>query len=267
MMDDRSLQRALAAAGLYAGEIDGDVGDKTKRAIAELAKRRAYKATTGWTAKRLRIAAEQAILQDLGLYPASSNVDGLAGPNTADAWERWQNALRTETPPAASKPTGKEVAETPTTWPRQSSVSAVFGAVGESQTMLTLPYPMRLAWDKTVTVTRISVHAKVAASAGRVLARAHEHYGEQGIKALGLDLFGGALAVRKMRGGSSYSMHSWGIAIDFDPERNQLRWGRDKARLAAADADAFWSFWEAEGWVSLGRARNCDWMHVQAARL
>ncbi len=70
-----------------------------------------------------------------------------------------------------------------------------------------------------------------------------------------------------MRGGQSYSMHSWGIAIDFDPERNQLKWGRPRARLSHSDAAPFWDAWEAEGWVSLGRARNFDWMHVQAARL
>jgi hypothetical protein len=116
-------------------------------------------------------------------------------------------------------------------------------------------------------VTRVSLHLKVAASAGRVLARVKDHYGEARIRELGLDLFGGALNVRKMRGGSAWSMHAYGAAIDFDPERNPLRSGRDKARLARPDAARFWEFWEAEGWVSLGRARNYDWMHVQAVRL
>ncbi len=82
---------------------------------------------------------------------------------------------------------------------------------------------------------------------------------------LGIDVFGGSLNVRKMRGGESYSMHSWGIAIDFDPERNALGWNQSKARLAAADAADFWKIWEGEGWVSMGRARDFDWMQVQAA--
>ena len=31
--------------------------------------------------------------------------------------------------------------------------------------------------------------------------------------------------------------------------------------------DAWWRCWESEGWVSLGRLRNFDWMHIQAAKL
>ena len=84
---------------------------------------------------------------------------------------------------------------------------------------------------------------------------------------LRLDRWGGCLNVRKMRGGSSWSMHAWGIAIDFDPDRNQLKWGRDRAVFARPDYDAWWRCWEDEGWTSLGRTKNYDWMHVQAARL
>lgn len=62
-------------------------------------------------------------------------------------------------------------------------------------------------------------------------------------------------------------LHSWGIAIDYDPDRNQLQWGRDRAVFAGPDYDAWWQFWEEEGWTSLGRTRNFDWMHVQAAKL
>ena len=70
-----------------------------------------------------------------------------------------------------------------------------------------------------------------------------------------------------MRGGTKPSTHSWGIALDWYPSRNKLRWGRDRASLAAPDCDDWWRIWEAEGWVSLGRSRNFDWMHVQAAKI
>jgi hypothetical protein len=62
-------------------------------------------------------------------------------------------------------------------------------------------------------------------------------------------------------------MHSWGIALDFDPDRNQLSWGKPKALFSGVGYLPFWQAWEAEGWVSLGRKRDFDWMHVQAARL
>jgi hypothetical protein len=97
--------------------------------------------------------------------------------------------------------------------------------------------------------------------------RVANHYTDVQLRDMGLHLFGGSLNVRKMRGGKAYSMHSWGIAIDFDPMRNQLTWGRDRARLAKPDAVDFWKFWEQEGWVSLGRRKNFDHMHVQAAEL
>jgi hypothetical protein len=126
---------------------------------------------------------------------------------------------------------------------------------------------MRLAWARDTIVTRMTLHAKVAPSAGRVFEKIAETYAPHERVALGLDIFGGSLNVRRMRGGTSYSTHSWGIAIDFDPERNQLSWSRERARLAHPDAIPFWEAWEAEGWLSLGRERNYDWMHVQACEL
>jgi hypothetical protein len=139
--------------------------------------------------------------------------------------------------------------------------------VGKNQTVIKPPWDMVLAWDTDTKVSRISVHEKVAESAKRAMEKIANHYSDTQLREMGLHLFGGSLNVRKMRGGSAYSMHSWGIAIDFDPMRNQLKWGRNLARLAKPDAQDFWKFWEAEGWVSLGRRKNYDWMHVQAAEV
>ena len=100
---------------------------------------------------------------------------------------------------------------------------------------LTLPYPMRLAWDTDETVTRMRCHKLVAAKFEAVFKELLETYGLARIKELGIDLFGGCFNFRKMRGGSSWSKHSWGIAIDLDPARNKLKETRATARFARAE--------------------------------
>ncbi len=101
----------------------------------------------------------------------------------------------------------------------------------------------------------------------RILYQVHRHYGTDGIRDLRLDLYGGGFNMREKRGGTSLSTHAWGIAFDFDPGRNKLRWDRSRAAFAGPAYEPWWGFWEAEGWVSLGRSKNYDWMHVQAARV
>jgi len=65
-----------------------------------------------------------------------------------------------------------------------------------------------------------------------------------------------------MRGGSKWSTHGWGIAIDYDSDGNQLKWGSCKAAFAKAQYDDWWGIWEEEGWLSLGQAKNYYWMHI-----
>lgn len=226
------IQSRLTSHGFPVGPIDGVIGDKTTAAI------KAFQSRNGIL---LSGKADEATIAALRSTSAGPVVRPIG-----------------EDQPA---PTIKSV------WPRQADVSAFYGAVGTSQTSIAIPFDMWLAWDKSVRVRKMTLHTKVAASAERVLQAVAGLYSAQERKTIGLDLFGGSLNVRKMRGGSAWSMHSWGIAIDFDPERNQLKWDHTRARLAKPDAIPFWLEWEKEGWVSLGRARDFDHMHVQAARL
>ena len=92
-------------------------------------------------------------------------------------------------------------------------------------------------------------------------------YGEKEVIRLKLDTFGGCVNVRKMRGGSSWSIHSWGAAVDLNPDNNQLKWGKPQATFSKAEYNDFWKIVQAEGWTSLGKERNFDWMHFQAAYL
>jgi hypothetical protein len=266
LIDTRSVQRALATAGFYRGEIDGDYGPASKAA----ARARVGEALTGnpaklklglWPDARIRVAVEQIMMRDLGFYTGA--VDGISGPATQAGLEKWQDHLtfHVDSPnPAAGVP--KAVV-----WPRQAEVERFFGKPGENQVRLKTPYPLYLDWALSEKLSGFQCHEKIHDAALRVLKRVLEHYGEAKIHELGLDQFGGCLNVRKMRNGSAWSMHAWGIAIDWDADRNQLRETSRTARMARPEYAPFLDLWEEEGFISLGRARNFDWMHVQAARL
>ena len=232
------VQSRLTAHGFAVGPIDGDIGPKT-------------------------IAAINAFQKSRGL-----NVSGQADAATVDAL-RLSSSFTPAPPPSRDGPdlTPPSAPPAPIVWPRQKDVISFYGPVGTNQTTIEIPFDMWIAWDKSLRARKMTLHTKVAASAERVLQAVAGIYSAAERRDIGIDLFGGSLNVRKMRGGSAYSMHSWGIAIDFDPERNQLNWTRTKARLAKPDAIPFWLEWEKEGWLSLGRARDFDWMHIQAARL
>jgi peptidoglycan hydrolase-like protein with peptidoglycan-binding domain len=265
-VDLRTLQVALKAQKLLKGRPDGDHGPDTVQAVNALLKREKVTGYQKWPQSRKDLAAKQLICQLKGID--AGEIDGLLGPTTLQAFEEF--AGRKVTREDIEKQNADTLIVRPPprpVWPHQKDVLKWYGAIGKNQTIIKPSYPMVLAWDKTKPVKGISVHQKAAPSLKRVLDCIASKYTPQQIKDLGLDQFGGTLNVRKMRGGKAWSMHSWGIAIDLDPLRNQLKWGRDKARLAKPDAAELHKCFEAEGWYSLGRHKNYDWQHWQAAWL
>lgn len=209
---------------------------------------------------RRRIAVFQDMLFNENLY--KGKIDGFWGPNTAYSAELWQNELR-----EFDGPMGVPVPAIQTVWPTYSELTSFYGKVGTGHTVMELPYPMRIAWDTSSLVNRITVHEKCSDSLRRILVRMLEQYGYDTIKRERMDLFGGCFNDRNMRGSDKKSTHAWACAIDLDPERNQLRMSAKEAQFAQPRYKPMLDAFAAEGWVSLGVARNYDWMHFQASRL
>lgn len=143
-----------------------------------------------------------------------------------------------------------------------------FGKPNEAGTYLTtikLPYPMRISWDLDESVTKMRCHKDVSDNFLAVFNELLTSYGYERLVELGIDLFGGCFAFRKMRGGSSWSKHSWGIALDLDPLRNKLKETSKTARFARPEYKDMIDIFYKHGFISLGREKNYDWMHFEYA--
>lgn len=131
-------------------------------------------------------------------------------------------------------------------------------------TIIKLPYPMRIAWDLTKSVTRIQCHQLIADQLLAVFNDLLIHYGFAELQRLGIDLFGGCVNVRLMRGSKTkWSRHSWGIALDLDPERNKLKESHKTARFARPEYKPMIEIFYKHGFFSLGKERNYDFMHFE----
>lgn len=261
-MKEKIAQQILKDAGLYSGEIDGDFASKSIEAALK------YYNFPVWKSNKQRLVVGVIQVACIKNDINSGEIDGLWGNDTQTAFEEFLKLKNISQEGVSVSPVAN-VKKTYNSWPKQDYNSMVkfYGKVGENQTSLILPYPMVLAWDTSKVVTKITCHELVKDSLERIFKNVLNHYGDEAIKKLHLNYFGGCLNVRKMRGGSSWSIHSWGAAVDIDPDRNQLKWGKNSAFLAREEFNPFWQIVEAEGWTSLGRARNYDWMHIQAANL
>lgn len=186
------------------------------------------------------------IQQKLGI-----TADGVMGPQTLRAIVK---ALGISEPPV---------------WPTQAEVrsgTSRFGAPGNEGhlTNITPPYPLLYEGKP---VRSIRVHEAIALHVQQALREVLEHYGQEEIHRLGLDLYGGSYNYRSTSTGKALSMHAWGIALDFAPATNAYSTRKPRATLSHPDCEAWWRIWESHGAVSLGRECDMDWMHLQFARL
>ena len=146
------------------------------------------------------------------------------------------------------------------------SGNSAFGKAGCENMLVNVPVPANypLKYDGKP-VKSIRIHKLVADRLAAALQDIINHYGEDIEKvAPGACCYDGSYNFRQARNSSSQSVHSWGVAIDFDAGNNTMKMSAPKARLSQDIYKPFFDILEYHGFNSLGRRGDYDWMHVQA---
>ena len=144
--------------------------------------------------------------------------------------------------------------------------TSAFGKAGCENMLVSVPvpanYPLKYSGKQ---VKSIRIHKLVADRLAAALQDIINHYGEDIEKvAPGACVYDGSYNFRQARNSSSQSVHSWGLAIDFDAANNTMKMTAPKARLSQDIYKPFFDILEYHGFNSLGRRGDYDWMHVQA---
>ena len=162
-------------------------------------------------------------------------------------------------------------------WPSQSQCDAFYGnprnqadpakssPTWEAANIVYVKPPFMMTYEGTPLTRGVRVHRLVAESLSRIFAALSQAAGnsQATLDAWGVSIYGGAYNYRLMRGGNRLSMHSWGCAIDLDPDRNAFH---DQSPHFAGLPQVVNAF-KADGWVWGGdwSPGSRDGMHFQAA--
>jgi len=117
------------------------------------------------------------------------------------------------------------------------------------------------------TVKSIRVNKKHVEKWEEVFIRIADYYSKREIEVLGLDIYGGTYNFRKVRGGSYWSTHAFGVAIDMYPARNLMKTPWEDALFSQPEYENFIKAWYESGFLNLGKETRYDAMHFQLARL
>lgn len=140
-----------------------------------------------------------------------------------------------------------------------ADMNRAFGKMGTRVISIPLPFPMRLAWDKSVVVNTTMAHINMEKPFTDAMDQALEHYSLAGLQELGLDLYGGCFNIRKMTGGSEWSSHSWGVGVDINPVGNPFRMNPSKTTYVDPQYTEFARIMISNGFRTLPH----DLMHWQ----
>ena len=155
----------------------------------------------------------------------------------------------------------------PPTQAEVRSGKSIFGKAGDESNLVYVKPPYPIYYDGKLYTHGVRVHKLIADRVSRVFDDLLAHYGAAKIHELHIDVYAGAYVYKKTTGGSSLSMHAWGLALDWWPEKNAMNTHAPQAGFSAPVYNAYFAIWEKHGFTALGKACDKDYMHVQFARL
>ena len=243
-------------------DADGIIGSQTLGAIAKAlgTKVASYKATTIKNIQKAVGTVADGVLGSKTLTAIIKKLDG-------------KEIVKNEVDPLIQKYIDKPIKYTQMDYKyplvKQSvlrSGNSIYGKAGCENMLVSVPvptnYPLKYSGKP---VKSIRVHKYVADRLRAALKDIINHYGEDMEKvAPAACVYDGSYNFRKTTGTSSYSIHSWGLALDFDAANNTMKMSAPKARLSQPIYEPFWNILEYHGFNSLGRRGNYDWQHCQA---
>lgn len=167
--------------------------------------------------------------------------------------------------------------------PTERDVSAYYGqasARGEHLTWFSFPVPDVRLYSRTGERVRDRdgdgrpdhrCHKAVAGALETALRAVHETIGDRRYHEEGWHVYGGCHNYRPKTGGSSLSMHAWGIAIDLNPVENPFYSRATTFSIEAVEVmERFGFLWGPRAWGMPGyegarAGMYVDAMHFQAA--
>lgn len=201
------------------------------------------------------------------------NSDNIIGPKTRNAFKQFLDKHGFPISDAGIAKIVQLITEDSTTGlPRkklltEEQIIAKYGQPGPTNlTIIPLPYTMTIDWDRTKVTNKVQCHKLIADPLHNALSDLLNHYGIVKLKQLELDIWGGCYNFRKMTNGNRWSRHSWGIAVDLNPQKNTYAMKKEQAQFAKAEYRPLLEIFYKHGFLNLGVEYNYDFMHFEIAQ-
>lgn len=251
LKERKYLQRA---AGV---KVDGSIGPKTYAAMRKI--------SGGTNYNRILTRFVQTTFNNLSKNKIK--VDGVWGGVTEASLHKLVYGAYPSRKPKMSKSRGIIVPKRPA-WTKElprttAEKTAYYGKPGSNFVRMYFPFKMYYAGKLTKT-TRVNKRCKPMYEHRYEMLLSH--FGQSELDRLKISDHSGLANVRKIRGGTAWSSHSWACADDVNAADNRMSMTLAQSRFGSNKYQAYWDIVYESGAMSLGLEHDFDVMHCSYTR-